>query len=209
MPENPVIRVLCADDHPLMLDGIAALIGTEPDMQVVAQAASGIEAVTQFRETLPDITLMDLQMKQMNGIDAIGAIRAEWPWAKIIVLSTFGGDVMAQRALRAGAQAYLLKGMVRGELLETIRVVHGGAMWIQAEVASSIATHVNETALTGREVQVLELIANGKSNKQIAYNLSINEETAKSHVKNILAKLHANDRTHAVTMALRRGIILL
>jgi two-component system, NarL family, response regulator len=209
MPENSVIRVLCADDHPLMLDGIAALIGTEPDMQVVAQASSGIEAVTQFRETLPDITLMDLQMKQMNGIDAIGAIRTEWPWAKIIVLSTFGGDVMAQRALRAGAQAYLLKGMVRGELLETIRVVHGGAMWIQAEVASSIATHVNETALTGREVQVLELIANGKSNKQIAYNLSINEETAKSHVKNILAKLHANDRTHAVTMALRRGIILL
>jgi DNA-binding NarL/FixJ family response regulator len=209
MPENSVIRVLCADDHPLMLDGIAALIGTEPDMQVVAQASSGIEAVMQFRETLPDITLMDLQMKQMNGIDAIGAIRTEWPWAKIIVLSTFGGDVMAQRALRAGAQAYLLKGMVRGELLETIRVVHGGAMWIQAEVASSIATHVNETALTGREVQVLELIANGKSNKQIAYNLSINEETAKSHVKNILAKLHANDRTHAVTMALRRGIILL
>ena len=209
MPENSVIRVLCADDHPLMLDGIAALIGTEPDMQVVAQASSGIEAVMRFRETLPDITLMDLQMKQMNGIDAIGAIRAEWPWAKIIVLSTFGGDVMAQRALRAGAQAYLLKGMVRGELLETIRVVHGGAMWIQAEVASSIATHVNETALTGREVQVLELIANGKSNKQIAYNLSINEETAKSHVKNILAKLHANDRTHAVTMALRRGIILL
>lgn len=209
MPENSVIRVLCADDHPLMLDGIAALISTEPDMQVVAQASSGIDAVTQFRETLPDITLMDLQMKQMNGIDAIGAIRAEWPWAKIIVLSTFGGDVMAQRALRAGAQAYLLKGMVRGELLETIRVVHGGAMWIQAEVASSIATHVNETALTGREVQVLELIANGKSNKQIAYNLSINEETAKSHVKNILAKLHANDRTHAVTMALRRGIILL
>jgi DNA-binding NarL/FixJ family response regulator len=209
MPENSVIRVLCADDHPLMLDGIAALISTEPDMQVVAQASSGIEAVMQFRETLPDITLMDLQMKQMNGIDAIGAIRTEWPWAKIIVLSTFGGDVMAQRALRAGAQAYLLKGMVRGELLETIRVVHGGAMWIQAEVASSIATHVNETALTGREVQVLELIANGKSNKQIAYNLSINEETAKSHVKNILAKLHANDRTHAVTMALRRGIILL
>lgn len=209
MPENSVIRVLCADDHPLMLDGIAALISTEPDMQVVAQASSGIEAVMQFRETLPDITLMDLQMKQMNGIDAIGAIRTEWPRAKIIVLSTFGGDVMAQRALRAGAQAYLLKGMVRGELLETIRVVHGGAMWIQAEVASSIATHVNETALTGREVQVLELIANGKSNKQIAYNLSINEETAKSHVKNILAKLHANDRTHAVTMALRRGIILL
>ena len=209
MPENSVIRVLCADDHPLMLDGIAALIGTEPGMQIVAQASSGIEAVMRFRETLPDITLMDLQMKQMNGIDAIGAIRTEWPWAKIIVLSTFGGDVMAQRALRAGAQAYLLKGMVRGELLETIRVVHGGAMWIQAEVASSIATHVNETALTGREVQVLELIANGKSNKQIAYNLSINEETAKSHVKNILAKLHANDRTHAVTMALRRGIILL
>ena len=204
-----LIRILCVDDHPLVLDGIAALIGTEPDMEVVAEAASGIEAIRQFRATQPDVTLMDLQMREMNGVDAIGAIRTEWPGAKIIVLSTFGGDAMAQRALKAGAQAYLLKGLVRGQLLDTIRLVHGGAKWVQAEVASSIATHVSETALTDREIEVLGLIANGKSNKQIAYNLTINEETAKTHVKNILAKLHANDRTHAVTLALRRGIILL
>ena len=209
MSDNSLIRILCVDDHPLLLDGVAALIGTEPDMKVVAEATSGIEAVRQFRAALPDITLMDLQMRGMSGIDAIGAIRTEWPWAKIIVLSTFGGDAMAQRALKAGAQAYLLKGLVRGELLQTIRLVHGGAKWIQAEVASSIAAHVSETALTDREVEVLGLIAHGKSNKQIAYNLSINEETAKTHVKNILAKLHANDRTHAVTLALRRGIILI
>jgi DNA-binding NarL/FixJ family response regulator len=209
MPDKSLIRILCVDDHPLLLDGVAALIGTEPDMKLVAEASSGVEAVRQFRATLPDITLMDVQMREMNGIDAIGAIRTEWPWAKIIVLSTFGGDAMAQRALKAGAQAYLLKGLVRGELLDTIRLVHGGARWVHAEVASSIATHVSETALTDREVEVLGHIADGKSNKLIAYNLSINEETAKTHVKNILSKLHANDRTHAVTLALRRGIIVL
>jgi DNA-binding NarL/FixJ family response regulator len=209
MSNQSLIRILCVDDHPLLLDGVAALIGTEPEMKLVAEATSGIEALRQFRATLPDITLMDMQMREMNGIDAISAIRTEWPWAKIIVLSTFGGDVMAQRALKAGAQAYLLKGHVRGELLDTIRLVHGGARWVQAEVASSIATHVAETALTDREVEVLGHIADGKSNKLIAYNLSINEETAKTHVKNILAKLHASDRTHAVTLALRRGIILL
>jgi DNA-binding NarL/FixJ family response regulator len=209
MSDKSLIRILCVDDHPLLLDGVAALIGTQPDMKLVAEATSGIEAVRQFRATLPDVTLMDLQMRGMNGVDTIGAIRTEWPWAKIIVLSTFGGDAMAQRALKAGARAYVLKGLVRGELLDTIRLVHGGARWVQAEVASSIATHVSETALTDREVEVLGLIANGKSNKLIAYNLSINEETAKTHVKNILAKLHASDRTHAVTLALRRGIMLL
>ena len=209
MSEKSSIRILCVDDHPLLLDGIAALIGTEPDMMLVAKASSGAEALRQFRATLPDITLMDMQMQDMTGIDAISAIRTEWPSAKIIVLSTFGGDVMAQRALKAGAQAYLLKGLARGELLDTIRLVHGGAKCIQAEVASSIANHVAEKALTDREVEVLGLIADGKSNKLIAYNLSINEETAKTHVKNILAKLHASDRTHAVTLALRRGIILL
>ena len=209
MSEKSSIRILCVDDHPLLLDGIAALIGTEPDMMLVAKASSGAEALRQFRATLPDITLMDMQMQDMTGIDAISAIRTEWPAAKIIVLSTFGGDVMAQRALKAGAQAYLLKGLARGELLDTIRLVHGGAKCIQAEVASSIATHVAEKELTNREVEVLGLIADGKSNKLIAYNLSINEETAKTHVKNILAKLHASDRTHAVTLALRRGIILL
>src|ERR1700738_922754 len=209
MSDNSLIRILCVDDHPLLLDGVAALIGTEPDMKVVAEATSGIEAVRQFRAALPDITLMDLQMRGRSGVDAIGAIRTEWPWAKIIVLSTFGGDAMAERALKAGAQAYLLKCLVRGGLLDTIRLVHGGAKWVQAEVASSIASHVSDTALTNREVEVLGHIANGKSNKQIAYDLSINEETAKTHVKNILAKLHANDRTHAVTLALRRGIILI
>ena len=209
MSDQSLIRILCADDHPLLLDGVAALIGTNPNMKLVARATSGVEAVRQFRATLPDITLMDVQMKEMNGIDAIGAIRTEWPWAKIIVLSTFGGDAMAQRALKAGAQAYLLKAHVRGELLDTIRLVHGGARCVQPEVASSIATHVSDTALTDREVEVLGLIADGNSNKLIAYNLSINEETAKTHVKNILAKLHASDRTHAVTLALRRGIIQL
>ena len=209
MSDKSLIRILCVDDHPLLLDGVAALINTDPGMKLVAEATSGVEALRQFRATLPDITLMDMQMRDMNGIDAIGAIRTEWPRAKIIVLSTFGGDAMAQRALRAGAQAYLLKGRVRGDLLDTIRLVHGGARWVQAEVASSIATHVAEAALTDREVEVLGHIADGESNKLIAYNLSINEETAKTHVKNILAKLHARDRTHAVTLALRRGIILL
>jgi DNA-binding NarL/FixJ family response regulator len=209
MSVDSPIRILCVDDHPLLIDGVAALIHTQPDMCLVAEASSGKEAVMQFRATLPDVTLMDLQMPEMSGIDAIIAIRTEWPWAKIIVLSTFGGDAMAQRALKAGAQAYLLKGLVGGELLDTIRLVHGGERRIHPEVASSIVTHMTETALTEREVEVLGLIANGQSNKQIAFTLCINEETAKTHVKNILAKLRANDRTHAVTLALRRGIILL
>ena len=209
MSDGSPIRILCVDDHPLMLDGIAALIHSQADMHLVAQASSGRTAITQFRVTLPDVTLMDLQMRDMSGIDAIIAIRTEWPAAKIIVLSTFGGDAMAHRALKAGAQAYVLKGLVRGEILETIRLVHRGEKRVQQEVASSIATYVTEAALTDREIQVLGLIANGQSNKQIAFTLSINAETAKTHVKNILAKLHAQDRTHAVTLALRRGIILL
>lgn len=209
MSDGAPIRILCVDDHPLMLDGIAALIHSQADMHLVAQASSGRTAITQFRGTLPDVTLMDLQMRDMSGIDAIIAIRTEWPAAKIIVLSTFGGDAMAHRALKAGAQAYVLKGLVRGEILETIRLVHRGEKRVQQEVASSIATYVTEAALTDREIEVLGLIANGQSNKQIAFTLSINAETAKTHVKNILAKLHAQDRTHAVTLALRRGIILL
>jgi DNA-binding NarL/FixJ family response regulator len=209
MSDGSPIRILCVDDHPLMLDGIAALIHSQADMCLVAQASSGRTAITQFRVTLPDVTLMDLQMREMSGIDAIIAIRTEWPAAKIIVLSTFGGDAMAHRALKAGAQAYVLKGLVRGEILETIRLVHRGEKRVQPEVASSIATYVTEAALTDREIEVLGLIANGQSNKQIAFTLSINAETAKTHVKNILAKLHAQDRTHAVTLALRRGIILL
>jgi DNA-binding NarL/FixJ family response regulator len=209
MRADSPIRILCVDDHPLLIDGIAALIHTQPDMRLVAAASSGKEAVTQFRATMPDVTLMDLQMREMNGIDAIIAIRSEWPSAKIIVLSTFGGDAMAQRALQAGAQAYVLKGLMRGEILDTIRSVHAGEQRIQPEVASSIASHLTETALTDREVEVLSHAANGQSNKQIAFALSIKDDTVKSHMKNILAKLRVNDRTHAVTLALRRGIILL
>jgi len=209
MSSEPLIRILCVDDHPLLLDGMAALISTQPDMRLVAEATSGLEAVRQFRATLPDITLMDLQMRDMDGIEAIIAIRAEWPWAKVIVLSTFGGDATARRALKAGAQAYVLKGLVLGEILDTIRLVQSGAKRVQPEVALSIATHVTEAALTGREAEILGLIADGNSNKQIAFALSIKEETTKSHVKNILAKMHATDRTHAVTLALRRGIITL
>jgi DNA-binding NarL/FixJ family response regulator len=203
------IRILCVDDHPLLIDGIGALIHTQRDMSLVAEASSGKEGIVRFRATLPDVTLMDLQMREMNGIDAIIAIRTEWPFAKIIVLTTFGGDAMAQRALRAGAQAYVLKGQIGGEILDTIRLVHAGERRVHPEVASSIATHMTETALTDREVEVLGHIANGLSNKQIAFTLAINEETAKTHVKNILAKLRANDRTHAVTLAVRRGIIVL
>jgi DNA-binding NarL/FixJ family response regulator len=209
MSVQSLIRILCVDDHPLLLDGLAALIGTQPDLRLVAQASSGVEAVRQFRATLPDITLMDLQMRGMDGIDAIIAIRTEWPQAKIIALTTFEGDTLAQRALKAGAQAYLLKGLVRGEVLDTIRLVHGGAKQIQPEVALSIAAHVSDPALSDREVQVLQLIAGGHSNKQISHALSIKEETTKTHVKSILAKLQASDRTHAVTLALRRGIIAL
>jgi len=208
MNNNPsVIRVLSVDDHPLLREGIAGLVGSQPDMALVAEAANGREAIEQFRKHRPDVTLMDLQMPEMSGIDAMGAIRAEFPEAHIIVLTTYAGDVQVMRALKAGARAYLLKGLLRKELLETIRAVHAGQKRVPAEVASEIAEHATDDALTSREIDVLRLIAGGNANKEIAAQLSITEETVKGHVKNILAKLGANDRTHAVTIGLKRGII--
>jgi len=201
------IRIMVVDDHPLLREGVAALIATEPDLQLVAVAADGREAIEQFRATRPDVTLMDLQMPNMSGIDAVISIRNEWPEARIIVLTTYAGDALAMRALKAGAQAYVLKGMVRKELLETIRAVNQGQRRIQADVAVQIASHTADASLSARELEVLELIAAGHSNKAIGSRLSINEETVKGHVKNILAKLGARDRTHAATMAFRRGIL--
>ena len=203
------IRILAVDDHPLLREGVAALIATQPDLELVGQASSGEGAVEQFRLTHPDITLMDLQMPGMSGLDAILAIRREWPTSRIIVLTTYAGDVLAQRALKAGAQAYILKNLVDKELLETIRSVHRGMKKIQSDVAIQLANHTADPSLSAREVEVLTLVAAGNSNKRIAAQLSIDEETAKSHVKSILSKLGATDRTHAVTLGLRRGIIAL
>jgi DNA-binding NarL/FixJ family response regulator len=205
--DRGVIRILTVDDHPLLREGIAALLASQPDMTLVAEASNGREAVEQFREHRPDITLMDLQMPEMNGIDAIIAICGEFPTARIIVLTTYTGDVQVLRALKAGARGYLLKGLLRKELLETIRLVHAGQKRMLPEVASALAEHATDDALSAREIEVLRLVSGGNANKEIAAQLSITEETVKGHVKNILAKLGANDRTHAVTIGLKRGII--
>jgi DNA-binding NarL/FixJ family response regulator len=202
-----VIRVLSVDDHPLLRGGIAALIGNQTDMEVVAEACNGLEALEQFRRHRPDITLMDLQMPQMSGIDAISAIRDEFPEARIVILTTHAGDVQISRALKAGARAYLLKGSLRNELLETIRAVHAGQRRLSSEVADEIAEHGTDDALTPRELDVLRLAAKGNANKEIGAQLSLAEETVKSHIRNILAKLKANDRTHAVAIGVKRGII--
>jgi len=202
-----LIRVLAVDDHPLLRDGIAALIGAEEDMELIGEACNGREALDLFRKLLPDVTLMDLQMPEMNGIDAIGAIRGEFPQARIIVLTTHPGDVQVLRALRAGARAYLMKGELRKELLDTIRAVHAGHKRLSPEIAAEIAEHSTDGALTPREIDVLRLIASGNANKEIGARLSLTEETVKGHVRNVLAKLGANDRTHAVTIGLKRGII--
>jgi two-component system, NarL family, response regulator len=202
-----MIRILCVDDHPLLREGIATLVATQPDLQLVAEAASGQEAIEQFRLHQPDVTLMDVQMAGMSGIEAIIAIRAEWPAAKIIVLTTYAGDVLAQRALKAGAHAYVLKGSIRKEILDTIRDVSQGIKRIEPNVAADLARHQSDASLTPREIEVLSLVAAGNSNKLIAARLKINEETAKTHIKSILAKLDANDRTHAVILGLRRGVI--
>lgn len=203
------IRVLVVDDHPLIREGIAALLRNRTDFKLVAEASDGRQAVAEFRNHLPDVTLMDLQMPEMDGVDAIIAIRSEFPKARIVVLTTYAGDVLAQRALKAGAHAYLLKNDVRKDLLETIRAVHTGRKQIDSTIASQLADHASDDALTRREVQVLGLIAAGNSNKLIADQLSITDETVKGHVSSILSKLGASDRTHAVTLALKRGIIQL
>ncbi len=201
------IRILAVDDHALLRQGIAALVSGESDMKLVAEATNGQEAIEKFRLHRPDVTLMDLQMPALNGIEAIIGIRSEFPNARIIVLTTYTGDVQVLRALKEGARGYILKGHVRRELLDTIRAVHTGKKRIPPEVAAELAEHAAEDDLTSREIDVLRRIANGNANKEIAAQLSIAEETVKSHVTNILAKLGANDRTHAVTIGLKRGII--
>ncbi len=204
---SPMIRVLAVDDHALVRDGIAFSIQSESDMTVVAQAATGQEAIELFRLHRPDVTLMDLQMPGMNGIDAMLVIKEEFPSARIIVITTYSGDVQASRALKAGAAGYLLKGTMRKELADTIRRVHAGQRRIPYEVAAGIAEHVNSDSLTAREIEVLRSAAAGKSNKRIGESLGISEETVKGHMRNILSKLEANDRTHAVTIALKRGFL--
>jgi len=202
-----LIRVLAVDDHPMLREGIAALLGSQSDMKLVAEASTGREALEQFRKHRPDLTLMDLQMPDMDGVEAMSAICSEFPQARFIVLTTYRGDVQVLRALKAGARAYLLKSLLRKELLDTIRAVHAGQKRIPSEVAAELAEHAVEDALTTREIDVLRLIAGGNANKLIADRLAITEETVKGHVKNILSKLGASDRTHAVTIALKRGII--
>jgi DNA-binding NarL/FixJ family response regulator len=202
-----LIRILTVDDHPLLRKGIAALVNAEPDMKLIAEASNGKEAIEKFRQHRPDITLMDLQMPDLNGTEAISRIQSEFPNARIVVLTTYKGDDQVLRALRAGARAYILKGHVHRELLETIRAVHAGQKRIPPDIAAQLAEHVADDALSLREIDVLRLIAAGNSNKLIADQLSIGEATVKSHVTNILSKLGANDRTHAVTIGLKRGII--
>jgi DNA-binding NarL/FixJ family response regulator len=202
-----VIRVLTVDDHVLIREGVAALIANQKDMGLVGEASNGREAIEQFRSHRPDVTLMDLQMPEMNGIDALIAIRSEFPEARIIMLTTYAGDVLCKRAMKAGAQAYILKGNVRKDLLDTIRSVRAGKKILHAEVAAELATHAADDALSEREIEVLSLIAAGNSNKLVADQLAISEDTVKGHVKSILSKLGVNDRTHAVTAALKRGII--
>jgi DNA-binding NarL/FixJ family response regulator len=202
-----MIRILCADDHPLLREGIAALIENQSDMELVAEASNGREALECFRQHRPDVTLMDLQMPEMGGIDAMSTIRSEFPEALIIILTTHAGDSLVSRALKGGARAYLLKSAVRKELLETIRAVHNGQRRVSAEVAAEIAEHASDSVLTPREVEVLRLVAGGNANKEVGARLSLTEETVKAHIRNILGKLGANDRTHAVSIAVKRGII--
>lgn len=201
------IRILVVDDHPLFRNGIAALLATQPDMKLVAEASNGREAIHQFRTHGPDITLMDLQMPEMNGLDALSAISSEFPAARIIMLTTYRGDVQILRAMKAGARAYLLKSLLDKELLDTIRAVHAGRRTLSAEASFELAEHATDEALTPAEIEVLRLIAGGNANKEIAAQLSVTEETVKGRVKSILSKLGANDRTHAAMIGVKRGII--
>jgi DNA-binding NarL/FixJ family response regulator len=202
-----MIRILTVDDHPLLQEGIAAVIEGEEDMKLVGQARNGREGIESYRSLQPDVTLMDLRMPDINGIEAITAIRTDFPNARIVVLTSFAGDAQAAAALRAGAASYLLKNLVRKDLIDTIRAVHAGKRWIPPEVATEIATHVADDLLSERELQVLRGVAAGRSNKEIAVELDISEGTVKTHMKSILPKLDASDRTHAVMIALKRGIL--
>jgi DNA-binding NarL/FixJ family response regulator len=205
--DSRLIRIFTVDDHPLLREGISALVKAEPDMSIVAEAEDGAEAIEKFRLYQPDVTLMDMELPRLNGIEAIKQIRSEFPEARIIVLSTYTGDAKVLAALKAGARAYILKRHVPKELLEAIRAVHGGQKRIPQEIAAELADHAADDDLTAREIDVLRLVAVGNGNKQIADQLSIGEATVRTHVGNILSKLGANDRTHAVTIAISRGII--
>ena len=201
------IRVLAVDDHPVVREGVAGLVRVQPDMTLVAEAANGREAIQQFRTHLPDVTLMDLQMPEMNGLDTLIAIRTEFPEAKIIMLTTYEGDVHILRALKAGAQGYLLKNTLHSDLLRTIRAVHAGKRSLSPEASFQVAEHMSDDALTPAEIAVLRLIAGGNANKEIADQLGVTEDTVKGRVKSILSKLGANDRTHAAIIGVKRGII--
>jgi len=207
MTDASLIRILVVDDHPVVREGIAALVGGQVDMSIVGQVSNGREAIQQYRAQHPDIVLMDLQMPEMNGLDALIAIRDETPDARIIVLTTYLGDAQVLRAIKAGARGYLLKSALHKELLETIRAVHAGRKTISAEASYELAEHATDDALTPAEVRVLRLIAEGNANKEIAEQLSVSEETVKGQVRNILSKLGAKDRTHAAMIGLKRGII--
>ena len=209
MSDQNKIRVFSVDDHPLLREGISALISNQPDMELIAEASSGAESIQQYREHHPDVTLMDLRLPDMSGIEAMIAIRSEFPDARIIMLTTFEGDIEIQRALQAGARGYLLKSTPPKELMDVIRQVHNGKKRIPPEIAAQLAEHLSDEALTGREVEVLQRIAGGNRNRDIAKELFISEETVKVHIKHIMEKLGANDRTQAVAIGLRRGIIQL
>lgn len=206
-PTSQPIKVLVVDDHPLMREGITAVIEREPGLRVVAEAGNGREAIERFDEHRPDITLMDLQMPEVDGVAATQAIRARWSGARIVMLTTYRGDTQARRALQAGASGYLLKSMIRHELLAAIRSVHAGERWIPREVAAELAAHVTDDPLSARELDVLKQVAAGNSNRRVAGELGVTEDTVKSHMKSIMSKLSARDRTHAVMISLKRGII--